>query len=819
MVNREGQQLGNYKLIRWLGQEVVEVIGEVYFAQDVHYHRRVSVIVASGSFDPQTFSAKTRQLSGLQHPNIVQLQEFGVERNELFYLVFTNPRITSLRTLHAKGSVLSLDTIMPYVKQVAAALQFAHKKGFTNLLVRPENMFVGNKKEIQLGGFESLFANWNDTNQSIGNPSYIAPEFFKDEYLPASDQYALATVVYEWLCGSLPFTFQKQQIQAFRRQILKEPPPPLQEKNAAISATVADVVMKALAKKPDERFESVQAFAEALEKAYQPVVIPDKPVGNERERLTGQLFGNYRLLRVVGQGSSGIVYLGEHVDLKLQAAIKILSPECDTDEFENGIQRIAKLAHAHILPIRNFGHKDKTLFLEMEYAPNGTLLQRHPKGTSIPLLTAVGYVKQIAEALQYAHDRNVVHGRLSPNEMLLSKDGEILLSGFDPLIEEQSAVQHAQTAGVYSPPELSKGKMRPASDQYRLAAIVYEWLSGKRPLPTSVTAHDNATPAPLSLYVPQLPAAVEEAIMKALHKEPKQRFKSIQDFADALEQSVAPLESNQDQGKLVGQRFGDYILKSWVGEGGFGKVYRGEHHSLGTLAAVKVLQLDRRITEKDKKQFRNEAQALAKLAHPRIVRIQDYGLQNDTPYLVMDYYAGGSLRKLHPRGSRLPLAIVLNYIRQIAEALQYAHDHKLVHRDVKPENVLIGSKGELVLSDFGLVITAHDTLSREEQDKLGTAPYMAPEHFDGKAVPASDQYSLAIVTYELIRGSRPFEGDLLQLAYQATYQAPPPLQANVTQITPFVEQVIFKALEKNPKNRYPSVTEYVKAFEKAIDEW
>ena len=836
MVSREGQRLGNYKLVRLLGREAV---GEVYFAEDVQYHHRVSVIVVSKHLEQSTFLEKTRKLSRLRHPNIVQLEDFGVEGSWPFFLVFNNPRTKSLRERHPKGSILELDTIMPYIKQVAAALQYAHKAGFTNLFVRPENMLVGKKNEIQLGGFESLFADWNDEDQDIGlDLSYIAPEFFKDQHLPASDQYALATVIYEWLCGSCPFT-PGNILKQFVYNMQKVTPPSILEKNSAIPNIIADVIMKALVKKPGERFESVTMFADAMEQAYKSTNIANAltPSGQneqgksngenkqneenkkdeQKERLTGQQFGNYRLIQILGHGSKGIVYLGEHTDLKLQRAIKLLYAEYDTDEFENGIQRIAKLSHPHILRIMNFSRKDKTLFLEMEYAPNGSLLQRHPKGTIVPLSTVISYVKQIATALKHAHDYNVVHGRLSPAEMFLSKDDDILLSGFEPLLVLQNSVKLAHTDSIYSSPEHAQGKVRPASDQYMLAVIVYEWLSGKLPWLDGI-ARTNEIPAPLSLYVPGLPAVAEETILKALQKEPKQRYNNVQDFADALEQSVRPSGHDNVDGELVGKQFGDYVLKSWLGEGGFGKVYRGEHHSLGRLAAVKILQLDRRITEKDKKQFRNEAQALARLEHPRIARIQDYGVKDDTPYLVMDYYSGGSLRKHYPRGSRLPLEIVLIYIKQIAEALQHAHNRKLVHRDVKPENVLFSSNNEVVLSDFGLVITAHDTHSREEQDKLGTGPYMSHEHFDGKAVPASDQYSLAIMTYELIRGSRPFEGNILQLAYQASYMSPPPLQANVTQITSSVEQVILKALAKNPKERFASVEAYAEALAKAIDE-
>src|SRR5437899_6372087 len=124
----------------------------------------------------------------------------------------------------------------------------------------------------------------------------------------------------------------------------------------------------------------------------------------------------------------------------------------------------------------------------------------------------------------------------------------------------------------------------------------------------------------------------------------------------------------------------------------------------------------------------------------------------------MDYAPNDTLRHRHPRGTRLPSAVFLPYVKQVASALQYAHDQKLIHRDVKPENMLLGRNNEVLLSDFGIATIAHTSRSLHTQDISGTIAYMAPEQVQGKSRPASDQYSLAIITYEWLIGSCPFQG-------------------------------------------------------------
>src|SRR5207237_1716212 len=150
--------------------------------------------------------------------------------------------------------------------------------------------------------------------------------------------------------------------------------------------------------------------------------------------------------------------------------------------------------------------------------------------------------------------------------------------------------------------------------------------------------------------------------------------------------------------------------------------------------------------------FLQEAQFIDNLEHPHIVRILDFDVEESTPFLVMSYAPNGTLRQLHPKDTILSLSIVVNYVKQVADALQYAHDEKLIHRDIKPENMLLGRRNEVLLSDFGLATIAQSGHSLSKRDVAGTIIYMAPEQFRGKPAPASDQYALGVVIYEWLSG-------------------------------------------------------------------
>jgi serine/threonine protein kinase len=182
----------------------------------------------------------------------------------------------------------------------------------------------------------------------------------------------------------------------------------------------------------------------------------------------------------------------------------------------------------------------------------------------------------------------------------------------------------------------------------------------------------------------------------------------------------------------------------------------------------------------------------------------------------MDYASHGTLRQRHPKGSALSLPTIVSYIRQVADALQYAHDEKVIHRDVKPENMLIGRRDEILLSDFGIALVAQSSRYQSTQEMVGTMAYMAPEQIQGKPRPASDQYALGIVVYEWISGDRPFHGSLTEIVGQHLSVPPPPLHEKVPTISPEIEQVVLTALAKNPKDRFGNMRAFATAFEQAF---
>lgn len=256
---------------------------------------------------------------------------------------------------------------------------------------------------------------------------------------------------------------------------------------------------------------------------------------------------------------------------------------------------------------------------------------------------------------------------------------------------------------------------------------------------------------------------------------------------------------------------GNYRLLSLLGQGGFSEVYLGEHIYLKTQAAIKILTLP--LEQEERAHFLSEARIIAHLEHPHIVRVLDYGLEGNIPYLVLSYAPHGSLRQRYPKGARLALEDIVETVHQLANALQYAHTQKLVHGDVKPGNILIGRAAETLLGDFGVAVVASH--SQQRKDISGTIAYMAPEQLRGEPCYASDQYALGVVVYEWLCGSRPFTGSYAEIAMQHMRAAPPSLREKLPDLPPAIERVVMKALAKDPQQRFESITDFAAALEQA----
>lgn len=284
---------------------------------------------------------------------------------------------------------------------------------------------------------------------------------------------------------------------------------------------------------------------------------------------------------------------------------------------------------------------------------------------------------------------------------------------------------------------------------------------------------------------------------------------------------------------LEGQQIGRYRLLRLLGSGGMGEVYLAEDAPINRQVAIKVIKTevtpypDSSATKEAARLFQREAKAIAMLDHPAILPLFDYGEEtsNGTPitYLVMPYRPEGSLALwLRQRNSSALLSSqdVAHFIRQAADALQHAHDHQIIHQDIKPANFLIRSNKEdphrpnLLLADFGVAKFSTET-SSASQSVRGTPTYMAPEQLDGHPVPASDQYALAIMAYELLAGRPPFQGGLSQVMYQHFQAQPHPPSTFNARLPGELDAVILRALAKKPEERFPSIQAFANAFQKA----
>lgn len=264
---------------------------------------------------------------------------------------------------------------------------------------------------------------------------------------------------------------------------------------------------------------------------------------------------------------------------------------------------------------------------------------------------------------------------------------------------------------------------------------------------------------------------------------------------------------------FIGLRLGNYRIVRLIGRGGFADVYLGEHIYLKIPAAIKVLNIQ--LMNDALESFLNEARIIALLEHPRIVRVLEFGVEGGiTPFLVMNYAENGTVRQRYPRKSILPLSHILSYTKQLAEALQYAHDYGVIYRDVKPENMLLGKNQRIQLSDFGLALLARN--QTRLTGSAGTTAYMAPEQLQGNPCRASDQYALGVVVYEWLCGSLPFTGSEREMTVQQLYTSPPSLCTKVPDVSPALEHVIMRALAKDPQARFATIQEFAQALEQAV---
>jgi serine/threonine-protein kinase len=271
-------------------------------------------------------------------------------------------------------------------------------------------------------------------------------------------------------------------------------------------------------------------------------------------------------------------------------------------------------------------------------------------------------------------------------------------------------------------------------------------------------------------------------------------------------------------GELIADR---YELEELVGTGGMSTVFRAHDRQLERRVAIKILHEHYAADPEYLERFRREARAVARLSHPHIVTVIDRGDDDGRQYIVFEYVEGENLKELVVRSGRLPVPQALELVLAVADGLSFAHEHGLVHRDVKPQNVLLNNEGEVKVTDFGIARSLHvEHGVTQTGTVLGTGEYLAPEQASGKQVsPATDVYSLGIVLWELLAGDVPFTGDnFVAVALRHVNEPPPHLRERRADVSPRLDAAVQRALAKDPASRFPSMAAFAKELRACLAE-
>jgi serine/threonine protein kinase len=546
---------------------------------------------------------------------------------------------------------------------------------------------------------------------------------------------------------------------------------------------------------------------------------------------------------------------------------------------------VATWRHEHIVQIYYADEQDGLYYFAMEYLEgldlHALLSQYADEGELIPHEDVLQLGHAIAEALDYAHQRGVVHRDIKPSNVMVTDDGRVVLTDFGLALDiERGSVGEVFGSPHYIAPEQAQGSANavPQSDLYSLGVILYEMLTGVVPFddPSTMAVaiqHITQPPPPPRDLNPALNPQVEEVLLKALQKSPEARYQTGAELLAALEEALQagsveeaalpelpppppgvvppaqrPLslisvdekvtshlqaQSPEDLGKeapltpdssLVGRQLDEYRLEELLGHGGMAQVYRGIDVRLNRPVAIKIIDTPFRADADYLMRFEREAQAIARLEHPHIVRLYRYGEADGLLYMAMQYVDGADLgwvlEDYRNTSQGAGYAFIepeeaVRITREVCEALDYAHNQGVIHRDVKPANIMLTKEGTAILADFGLALL---TEAGTRGLIFGSPHYIAPEQAISSAnvVPQSDIYAVGVILYEMFTGQVPFEAeDPLDIAMLHMTERPRPPRELRPDLSPAVEAVILKAMAQEPEARYATGRALADALEQA----
>ena len=546
----------------------------------------------------------------------------------------------------------------------------------------------------------------------------------------------------------------------------------------------------------------------------------------------GTVLGDrYEILQRLGEGGMGAVYKARDSELERLVALKVIRPDLAGNpeilrRFKQELILARQVTHKNVIRIFDLGMAEGRKFITMDYIEGRDLKSILVERGKLPPEEAASIIVQVCRGLEAAHTEGVVHRDLKPQNIMVDANGRVWVMDFG-LARSMEMAGLTRTGALmgtpdYMSPEQARGeKVDARSDLFSLGIILYEMLTGRLPFQADTMmatllkrVQEKAIP-PRTLE-PAIPDRLNAIVMKCLEADVARRYQAIGEILTDLAPDTQQTVAGRAQASMVslatigpGAQFGPrYRIESLIGEGGMGKVFKAYDKDLDRMVALKVVRTEFASDPASMQRFKQELLLASRISHRNILRIHDLGDVDGVKFISMAYVEGKDLHDLLTESGRMPIERAVNIAKQLASALEAAHTEGVVHRDLKPRNVLIDQTDHVFVSDFGLAKSLEaDTTTQMTRvgEVLGTPRYMSPEQAESKpADHRSDIYSFGVILYEMVTGQPPFAGDsTMQVMYQhVTQKAKSPKLLN-PEVPDYLDAVILKCLEKNPDLRYP----------------